>query len=69
MSDFTKHVEHGSCTCTKCVLIGCEALPADWEAWGDIEFTGDARVAMMRLVRREPPISPGVRQQYAGAIA
>ena len=69
MSDFSPHIAGGTCTCTKCTLTSCEALPADWEAWGNVAFAGDMRVLMMRLVRRAPPISPGVRQRYAGAIA
>lgn len=68
MGDFSKHVEHGPCECTKCVLISCQALPADWSSWKDVEFAGDARVAMMQLLRREPPISPGVPRRHAGEI-
>ena len=68
MGDFSPHIERHTCTCTKCLLIACEALPTDWEAWGDVEFAGYTRVAMFQLTRRWPPLSPGVRTKHAGAI-
>jgi hypothetical protein len=68
MSDFSPHIEHGTCVCTKCVLIACEALPADWSSWKDVTFAGDARVSLYRLTRQWPLLSPGVRTKHAGAI-
>jgi hypothetical protein len=49
-------------------LIACGVLDAEWPEWQDIEFAGDARVAMYFLTRKEPPVWPGPTRRWAGAI-
>jgi hypothetical protein len=50
------------------VLVRCGVLDADWPEWREITFAGDARVIMTLLTRREPPVWPEPRQQWAGTV-
>ena len=68
MSGFRAHTGLSTCRCIQCDLIRCGAMDADWDGWRDVEFAGEARVAMMRLTWREPVCYVGLRTPWAGCM-
>jgi hypothetical protein len=68
MSDHARHVAQGVCTCVRCALTSCGALPADWPDWWEIELCGDARVILFRLTDRFPLVWPEAKRLWAGEV-
>ena len=56
MGDSTHHEAKTGCTCTTCLLINTCGVPVDDPMWAKVEFAGEARVSMCRLIGCGPLI-------------
>jgi hypothetical protein len=68
MSEFRSHTGLSTCRCTQCLLIRCGAVEENWDGWAWGQFSGRARVIMMRLLRREPWLWCGPKTRWAGCV-
>jgi hypothetical protein len=57
-----------TCMCTWCKLVRCGVIDDDEQDRREIEFAGEARVAMMRLVGQEPLLWWGPRCRWEGVL-